>query len=50
MDASELRLVLGSKLRQLFPASEIAGFEQLLMEIEEAEWQRQLSRITLRCI
>jgi hypothetical protein len=43
-------LVIGARLRQLFPVQETRPYSQLLMEIDEADWQRKLSRITLRCV
>lgn len=42
--------VFGARLRRLFPAQETRPFGQLLMEIDEADWQLRLSRITLRCV
>jgi hypothetical protein len=41
---------MGARLRQLSPAQEVRAFAQLLMDIDEAAWQPQLSRITLRCV
>jgi hypothetical protein len=40
--------VLNSRLRQLFPTCDAAPFANLLMEIDEAEWQAKISKITLR--
>jgi hypothetical protein len=41
---------MGARLRRLFPAQEAHVFAQLLMDIDESVWQRQLPRITLRCV
>jgi hypothetical protein len=41
--------MLSRCLNRLFPAQESREFSQLLMDIDEAVWQRKLSRITLRC-
>ncbi len=41
--------VLAVALRQVWPKDETASFRQMLMEVDEAEWQSKLSRITIRC-
>ena len=42
--------MLAASLRRLFPVEGSQHFEQLLIDIDEAEWQHKLSTITLRCV
>jgi hypothetical protein len=47
--SSDRLAVLASALRRAWPEDETPCFPQMLMEVDEAEWQSKLSRITIRC-
>jgi hypothetical protein len=41
--------VLRNALDRLYRPADTRDFRQLLTDLDEADWQRELSRITLRC-
>ncbi len=46
---SELLPVLSEVLRDVWLKDEAPRFSQMLMDVDEAEWQCRLSEITIRC-
>ncbi len=46
---SELLPVVSEVLRNVWLKDETPGFSQILMDVDEAEWQCRLSGITIRC-
>jgi hypothetical protein len=47
-DPADRFAMLKGRLRQLFPAGDARPFANLLMEIDEAEWQAKIAKISLR--
>jgi hypothetical protein len=47
--SSDRLALLAVALRRAWPDPETPCFRQMLMEVDEAEWQSKLSRITIRC-
>jgi hypothetical protein len=47
--SSDHLAVLAAALPRPWPEDETPCFSQMLMEVDEAEWQSKLSRITVRC-
>jgi hypothetical protein len=46
---SDRLAVLADALRRAWPEDTTPCFPQMLLEVDEAEWQSKLSRITIHC-